>query len=170
MSLSAIALRVLFTYVFMCILVRLSRKRTISEGSALDFVVALLLGDMLDDLFWGDVPAAVFVAGTGTVMFSHVLMLWISYKFPAVAYWTKGACTVVAGDGDFNREGMRKERMSPTDLMAILRQESVSDLREVKAAEVHVSGEPAVIPRDWADEAQKLDLDRARERLREGPP
>lgn len=74
MDLARIVVRVLFAWVFVQALVRLSGKRTVKQADILSFVVAVILGDMFDDLFWAEVGGAEFVAGTATLMVTHVLM------------------------------------------------------------------------------------------------
>jgi uncharacterized membrane protein YcaP (DUF421 family) len=58
-----IAFRVLFTWVFVLILIRVSGKRTARHGDLSSFAVAVILGDMVDDVFWAEVPIAQFVTG-----------------------------------------------------------------------------------------------------------
>lgn len=73
MDLSRIVIRVLFAWVFVQALVRLSGKRTIKQGDLASFVVAITLGDMFDDMFWAEVPAAEFVVGAATLVLCHVI-------------------------------------------------------------------------------------------------
>jgi len=49
---------VLFAYVFLLAILRASGKRTIAQGTTLDFVVALVLGDLIDDALWAEVPGS----------------------------------------------------------------------------------------------------------------
>jgi len=45
-----IVVRVAFAYVVLLALVRLSGERTVKQGSPFDFTVALILGDLIDDV------------------------------------------------------------------------------------------------------------------------
>jgi uncharacterized membrane protein YcaP (DUF421 family) len=69
-------------------------------------------------------------------------------------------------DGAFERRGMRSERMNEQDVMAHLRAEGIHDMREVHLAIVELDGTVSVLKREWADAAQKADVekDAARER------
>lgn len=69
-----IIVRIVFGWLFVLILVRLSGKRTVHEGDASSFVVAIIVGDMFDDLFWAEVPAAEFAAGVGTLILLHLFV------------------------------------------------------------------------------------------------
>ena len=68
-----IAVRAVFGFTFALVMVRLSGARTVKQGDPSSFVVALIIGDMFDDLFWGDVPAAQFVVGVGALVVVHLL-------------------------------------------------------------------------------------------------
>jgi uncharacterized membrane protein YcaP (DUF421 family) len=68
-----VAVRAAFGFVVAVALVRLSGKRTVKQGDPTSFVVALVIGDMFDDLFWAEVPAAEFVVGVGTLVILHLL-------------------------------------------------------------------------------------------------
>jgi uncharacterized membrane protein YcaP (DUF421 family) len=66
--------RAAFAFVFIFILLRVSGKRTVKQGDLKSFVVALIIGDMFDDLIWAEIPATQFVVGVGTLVFVHFLV------------------------------------------------------------------------------------------------
>ena len=80
--------RASFAYLFVFILTRLSGARTVKHADVPSFVVALIIGDMFDDLFWGEVPASQFVVGVGTLFLLEI--------------WTKAA-SAGAGARDWQR-------------------------------------------------------------------
>lgn len=162
MSLTAIALRVLFTYLFMLVLLRLSGKRTVAQGTPFDFVVALILGDMLDDVYWAEVPVSQFVVGAGVVMLAHLSVSCIGFVSPAFSRWVAGVPCEIVREGELCPDGMRQERVSPHDVMMELRQDSIDDMREIRSLTIETSGLPGVLFREWAKKAQKRDLDRVR--------
>jgi uncharacterized membrane protein YcaP (DUF421 family) len=67
-----ILVRVVFGYVLLLVLVRLSGKREVRQGNPFDFTLALILGDLVDDLAWAEVPAAAFVVATGVLTIVHL--------------------------------------------------------------------------------------------------
>jgi uncharacterized membrane protein YcaP (DUF421 family) len=73
MDLGSIAVRALCTYLFLVLLLRLSGKRVIKEGASFDFVLALILGDMIDDAVWSEVPFAQFVVAASTLVLLKLL-------------------------------------------------------------------------------------------------
>jgi uncharacterized membrane protein YcaP (DUF421 family) len=80
MDLLRIAARVIFAYAFLLLIVRQSGKRTLKHGSPFDFTVALVLGDILDDMVWGEVAAIEFVVAGATLFALHTLLASIRYR------------------------------------------------------------------------------------------
>lgn len=69
----------LFTYVVMLAFVRTSGRRTIAQGDVRSFVLALIIGDLFDDMFWAEVPAAQFVVAVATLVLLHILSERVSW-------------------------------------------------------------------------------------------
>ena len=67
-----IAVRVLFIYVVLRVFVRIAGKRSVKQASPFDFVLALILGDMMDDAIWAEVGAATFVVASGVLVLTHI--------------------------------------------------------------------------------------------------
>lgn len=65
--------RVVFAYLVALALIRASGKRAVKQGDNPSFVLAVIVGDLFDDLFWAEVPAAHFVVATGTLVLMHVV-------------------------------------------------------------------------------------------------
>ena len=66
--------RTAFGFVFIFVLLRVAGERTVKQADSASFVVALIIGDMFDDLIWAEVAAAQFVIGVGTLLFVHLLV------------------------------------------------------------------------------------------------
>jgi uncharacterized membrane protein YcaP (DUF421 family) len=75
-----IVVRAVFAYGVLLLLVRLSGKRTVKHASPFDFTVALILGDMVDDLLWAEVAASHFVVATGVLMITHTALDLLRYR------------------------------------------------------------------------------------------
>jgi uncharacterized membrane protein YcaP (DUF421 family) len=70
------AVRCLVAYLFLLGLLRLAGKRSIRAGSPFDFVLALTLGDLIDDAIWSEVPVAQFFVASATLVLTKLLMTW----------------------------------------------------------------------------------------------
>lgn len=74
LDLLRLAVRALFAFAFLLMLLRLSGKRTIRHGSPFDFVLALVLGDLIDNALWAEVSLAQFVAAAMTLVAVKALL------------------------------------------------------------------------------------------------
>jgi uncharacterized membrane protein YcaP (DUF421 family) len=75
-----IAVRAVFAYVTLLVLVRVSGKRTVKQGSPFDFTIALVLGDIFDDAVWAEVPMSEFVVAAGVLVALHVAMDTLRFR------------------------------------------------------------------------------------------
>jgi uncharacterized membrane protein YcaP (DUF421 family) len=163
MELHKIALRVLFTYAFLLALMRLSGKRLVSEAAARDFVLAIILGDMIDDLLWAEVGAGKFVAGTGALAVTALLVAMLTYASDAAHDLIDGSPVLLLRDGEPVRRGMRAERINESELAAMLREHGLERERwdEVERASLETEGELSVLRHKRARPAQREDRERA---------
>jgi uncharacterized membrane protein YcaP (DUF421 family) len=168
-ELALTAARAVAVYVLMLIVVRALGKRTIGNFSAFDLLVALMLGEVVDEIIYGDVR---FMQGTVAIVAIAALAYadsWLAYVDHGFEPLLEGKPTVVVRDGEFARTGMRKERMNETDVLGHLRSLGIEDMREVRLAVVEHDGSVSVLKYSWANPAQRADLlpeeDRARRAL-----
>ena len=71
MDLWRIAVRALAAYIYLAVTTRASGKRVISQATPFDFVIALILGDLVDDALWAEVPMSVFLVASGSLFLVH---------------------------------------------------------------------------------------------------
>jgi uncharacterized membrane protein YcaP (DUF421 family) len=169
------AARAAAVYALMLIVVRLLGKRTVGNLSAFDLIVALMLGEVVDEIIYGDVR---FISGTVAI----IALGGVAYLDSALCFWDRrieavleGKPTIVVKRGEFHRGGMRRERMNEPDILAVLREQGVRDLREVEYAVVEHDGSVSVVHYEWAQPASKADVDeelarRRAEALKGGEP
>jgi uncharacterized membrane protein YcaP (DUF421 family) len=153
------AARAAAIYAIMLTVLRLSGKRAIGNFSAFDLLVALMLGEVVDEIIYGDVD---FIQGLVPIVVVTLLQVgtsWLTYFDHGWDKVLEGVPTVIVRDGELDRKGMRTERMNPKDVMAELRQSGIDDLREVKLATVENDGRVSVLKEDWAEELQKGDVE-----------
>jgi len=75
-----IALRVAIAYLVLLVLVRISGKRTVKQGTPFDFTVALILGDMFDDVIWAEVAMSQFIVACGVLLSVYVLTDFVRFR------------------------------------------------------------------------------------------
>ncbi len=151
------AARAAAVYVFMLVVIRALGKRTVGNFSAFDLLVALMLGEMVDEIIYGDVrfiQGAVAVVVIGALAYADA---WLSYWNHGMDAILEGTPTVIIRDGEFVREGMRGERMNEAEVLGYLREQGIHDMREVHLAVVENDGGVSVLKQSWAEPAQKAD-------------
>lgn len=161
------AARAVAVYALMLVVIRALGKRTVGNFSAFDLLVALMLGEIVDEMIYGDVR---FIQGTVAI----VAIAALSFTDSLLSYWDhgmeailEGKPTIVIKDGAFERRGMREERMNERDVLAALRLHGIHDMREVRLAIIEHGGEVSVLPFDWAERVMKADIDKEMARARE---
>jgi uncharacterized membrane protein YcaP (DUF421 family) len=162
------ALRAAGVYILMLAVIRLLGKRTVGNFTAFDLLVALMLGEVVDEIIYGDVSLAQGAVAVGVVAATHYCNSWLSWWDHGFDRILEGTPTVIVRDGALQRDGLRAEHMNEKDVRAELRQQGVEDLAEVRLAQVEVDGQVSVIRQEWASPAQKADVspEAARQRQR----
>jgi uncharacterized membrane protein YcaP (DUF421 family) len=152
------ALRALLVYGVMLVVIRLLGKRTIGNFSAFDLLVALMLGEIVDEVIYGDVSIAqgrVAIFVLAGVEFGNS---WLSARNDTANRWLEGEPTPLVADGVILPDKLRGEHMHERDLQAELRLQGIEDVGKVKRATLETDGEVSVILQDWAEPAEKRDL------------
>jgi len=152
------ALRGLLVYAFMLVVIRVLGKRTVGNFTAFDLLVALMLGEVVDEIIYGDVDIAQGFVAIGVVALAKYVTQWLTYWDHGFNRLFEGKPTEIVRHGELVREGLRSEMMNEKEALAALRIQGVTDLKEVKQARLEVDGEVSVIREDWAEPLQKGDL------------
>ena len=159
MELHRVAIRAVFVYLLLLALIRMSGKRTVAEGTTFSFVLALILGDMIDDALWAEVPAAQFVAAAGTLGIVHLLVSWACARSEWIDRVVSGPPTPVLLDGRPHRRGLRGERMSDKELACEVRHHGLEKEHwpQVQGAHIEAGGALSLLKAGWARPAQRRD-------------
>src|SRR5688500_1123555 len=152
------AARGLLVYAAMLVIIRILGKRTVGNFTAFDLLVALMLGEVVDEIIYGDVTLAQGFVAIVVVAAAKYVTAWLSYLNHGLNKLFEGTPREIVRDGEFVREGMRKELMNEEEVMASLRLQGISDMREVRRAVMEVDGIVSVIKQDWAEPLQERDL------------
>jgi uncharacterized membrane protein YcaP (DUF421 family) len=163
-----VALHAVFAYLFLLVGTRLSGKRTLAQATVVEFVLALVIGDMVDDVLWAEVPVATFAVATATLFALDVLGDRLTARFPALSPAFGEAPVLVMADGVPVTRAQRRERLRRETMDALLRAKEVGPgcWDDVKELWIDGGGRPAVVPRE---EAQPLTRGAAGRRRVNGP-
>lgn len=159
MELHRIAIRVLFSFLYLLIMIRLSGKRTISQSDGFDFVLSIIIGDLVDDLLFVEVSAAEFVVAAGTLVSLDLALKVICRKNDRLLFLAEGRPTILMQDGKPDSGGMKSELVNIPELAVLLRQEGFEENKwnEIKLSVLEDSGEASVLRKYWAKGIQWKD-------------
>jgi uncharacterized membrane protein YcaP (DUF421 family) len=152
------ALRASFVYLFLLFIVRLLGKREIGNTSAFDLIVALILGEVVDEIIYGDVTILQGVVAIAVTAVWHLVNSWASFKSKIIDQITGAPPTVLIKNGQIQRKNLAKERLNEEELLSELRMMGIDDLKEVKQATLEPSGKVSVLQEEWAKPVQRQDL------------
>ena len=155
------ALRALAVYALMLVVIRVLGKRTVGNFAAFDLLVALMLGEVVDEIIYGDVSFAQGTVAILVVAAAHYGNSWLSYWDHGFDALLEGKPTPIVRDGEMVVAGMRAERINAKGVMHELRLQGIDDMKEVKLAMIEVDGVVSVIKQDWAETLTKGDLGKA---------
>jgi len=161
------AARAVGVYALVLVIVRALGKRTVGNFSAFDLLVALMLGEIVDEMVYGDVR---FIQGTVAMVTIGTITCadsWLAYFDRGMEAVLEGKPTIVVKNGEFHRAGMRQERMNERDVLGALRRQGVRDMREVEYAILEHDRRVSVVQFDWAQPVVKADVDAKMSRARQ---
>ncbi len=161
----AVLLRAAVAYVYLLILVRITGKRVIKEGTPFDLIVALIVSDFPDDMIWGEVPLAQGLVAMGSLMLLHVLVDYAAYRSIRFNQLVGSGPSPVIKSGKPVHETRDRERINEQELAAMLRLQEIDQRSEVQDAYLEPTGMLTVKRREEAKPAEKRDLDALREML-----
>ena len=152
------ALRASLIYFFLLFIVRVLGKREVGGATAFDLIVALMLGEVVDEAIYGDVSMAKGALAIGVIAFWHFANSWGSYKSMLIHRITGAEPTVIVENGKIKEDALAKERMHPEEVFAEMRLKEIDDISEVKLATLEPSGQVSILQEEWAKAVQKEDV------------
>jgi uncharacterized membrane protein YcaP (DUF421 family) len=162
MDLTRIAVRAVVTFAFLLVLVRLSGKRVVSEGTAFDFVFALVLGDLVDNAIWAEVPMVQFFVAAGALAVAEVATEVGAYASGTLRWLLEGRPRLVLRDGRPCEAGVGRELLTDHEIERMLRERGIDrgERYTVHRAWIETSGDVSIFKHYRARGAQKRDRDR----------
>jgi uncharacterized membrane protein YcaP (DUF421 family) len=142
------ALRTMLIYAATLAIVRVGSKRFLSQATAFDAIVAIMLGSIMSRAINGSAPFLPTLAAGVILVGLHWLIAAIAYSSDWFGALVKGNPVLLIKDGDVQEKGLRRTSVSAKDLEEALRIEShVTEPESVKLAYLERNGGISVIPR-----------------------
>lgn len=143
------ALRTVVVYAFALLIIRLGSKRFLSQASAFDVIVAIMIGSIASRAINGSAPFVPTLASAAVLVAVHWLLAALANRIDWLGPIVKGRPTRLIVDGVFDRAAMRRAGLSEHDLEQALRsQAGLTDPARVRLATLERDGTISVLPAD----------------------
>lgn len=133
-------------YAALVLLLRVSGKRTLSKMNAFDFVVTVALGSTLATvLLTKSVALADGVLALFLLIGSQYVVTWLSVRSAFVSGLVKSTLALLVYKGQLLEGAMRRERIKPDEIYAVIREKGLSSLAEAGAVVLETDGSLSVV-------------------------
>lgn len=134
-------LRTIAVYAVLLLLIRLAGKRDLAQLNSMDLVVMLLLSNVVqnaiigpdDSLLGGTIGAAVLLG-------ANAVMVRLSQRSERLAQLLEGTPTVLAQDGRWDSEALRKVGVRRPDVDAAIRRQGADGIEEIQQLTLEPGG------------------------------
>ena len=138
-------LRAIIAFFFLLTVAKLLGQRTISQLRILDFVIALVIGNIiahpLSDEHLGLKGS---ILSTIVLVLLYLLGVFSTLKFPFLRKLVNNSPITIVQDGEILYKGLKKARISIDELLEELREEKVVDVKRVALAIWEADGKISV--------------------------
>ncbi|MDP9821127.1 DUF421 domain-containing protein [Nocardioides massiliensis] len=144
-----IVLQAAVVFVLLWFVVRVVGKRELSQMSAFDLVLLVVIGDLIaEGVISEDTSVTGAVIAVATFALLTVGLSWLAWRFPRAEKALEGVPTLLIKNGVVLEEALNLERVTITDLHEAARQEGIRDLDDVEWAVLEQDGTFSFFERD----------------------
>lgn len=123
----------ILAYVTLVLFLRISGKRTLAKLNAFDLVVTVALGSTLSAILLQEsIALAEGAVALGLLILMQYLVTFISVRSPGFAKAVRSEPTLLAHDGAFCDEAMKRERITQEEALSAVRSAGGQDIECVK--------------------------------------
>ena len=139
--------RAFVMYVALIVVVRSAKKRFLSNATAFDFILTVMVGAIAARAMTGGAPFFASLLGLMVLVWMHWIFSMAARNSPAFSRLIKGHATVLIRDGQVDEKALRHAHMSMDDLKEDLREKGVEQPADAKDARLERSGKLSVVKR-----------------------
>ena len=141
-------LRVATVYLFLMLLFRLAGRRTLADISPFDFVLLLIISELVQQAMVGDDPSLTnaFVLCTTLVLLDIGLSLW-KQRSPRIERLLEGSPVLLVQHGEPIQEALRVMRVDEADILAAARLgQGLERMSQIRFAVLEKTGGISIVP------------------------
>jgi uncharacterized membrane protein YcaP (DUF421 family) len=141
------AVRAFLMYLILIAVVRAAKKRFLGQPTAFDMILVIVLGSVAARALTGGSPYFPSVLALLVIVALHWIFSYVARDSRWFSGLIKGHSTLLVAEGRVQQGPLADAHMSRDDLDEDLRQQGVSDPKNVKEARLERSGRLSVIKR-----------------------
>jgi uncharacterized membrane protein YcaP (DUF421 family) len=141
------ALRTIFVYASLLVIVRLGSKRFLGKGTVFDTILGIMIGSVVSRAINGSAPFFPTLLAGAILVGIHWLLAILAFHISWFGPLVKGNAVLLIKDGETRCQGMRQVSITHNGLAQALRMHSRSpDTSKVELAYLERDGTISVIP------------------------
>lgn len=134
-------------YLFVIAAIRLFGKKEISQLSVIDLVFILLISNSVQNAMVGsNSTLAGGLVAAGTLFIMNFIFKQLLYRFPKLANLIQGKKMILIYKGKLNKDNVEAAKLSIDEIMVVLREHGISNIRDVHMATLEMDGNISVVP------------------------
>ncbi|MFL5959773.1 MAG: DUF421 domain-containing protein [Gaiellaceae bacterium] len=128
-----VALRAVFLYAFVVLVIRVMGRRELSSLSAVDLVLLIVLGDAIQQgLTQDDYSVTGAVIAVSTIAAVQVLTSYLSFRSRGARRVLEGDPIVIVQDGKLIDGNLRRERLTEDEVAEEMRKQQIASVQQVE--------------------------------------
>ncbi|KOF08976.1 membrane protein [Planococcus glaciei] len=133
-------------YIDLIILLRISRKRTLSQLNMFDFVITVAFGSVLSTILLNSSTSLLegLLTFALLILFQFIIT-FLSVRSKPFSQMIKAEPTLLFQEGQFYRTAMKTERVTEDEMLQSVRKQGIGTLSEVKAIVLETDGTLSII-------------------------
>lgn len=133
-------------YIGLIILLRISRKRTLSQLNMFDFVITVAFGSVLSTILLdSSISLLEGLLGFALLVLFQFFITFLSVRSNQFSQLIKAEPKMLYLQGQFFRNAMKKERVTEDEMLQSVRKQGIGTLDEVKAIVLETDGTLSII-------------------------
>jgi uncharacterized membrane protein YcaP (DUF421 family) len=159
-------IRTVVVYLALIVLLRLAGKRDLAQLNTFDLIVMLLLSNVVQNAVIGpDNSLLGGLIGAVVLIAANAFLVRVVRPSRHVAALLEGTSTVLARNGHWIPEALRREGVRQTDMEAALRRQNAYKIGDVEQVKLEAGGTIVVDLRPELESATKADVERIERKL-----
>lgn len=138
-------IRAVITYLAVLLMVRIGNKRFLSNLTAHDMIIAIILGSIVSRGVTGNSPFFATLLTAMILVVLHSLLSHLALKNDFIGRWIKGKRKTLIENGKMNEDTMQSSKISKEDILTAARVKGIEKFEDINDAYLEKNGEISVI-------------------------